>query len=592
MRLLSRSALLLLLVAGAASQTIASPPAQSAHGIDEQTFHTLWSGDIDDSEEQLSSGTDYATLAATTDIPFDNPPAAVERWNRGDLQEFPVSGPKKSVSPQGATLEDGRYIKDAYTAVFAVHPSTRARIQPDWRPLQVAPAGDVLGTVDYRVAVPTDDTRGDRRVYWSLMSHEIAATRLQVDDTVETQSAGSHTPSLSFSNLDAYRGNIHTLALEATITVQFRKRIVIEREHCEMVPVERAAETNVTGSPANTTNTTDSPTNNTPVTKEVRQCWTTTGERVEQPTETLTVRDEIDVLAYDFAATGYRARYPNGDLGLEVHTNRPWRSYTLSDADVHGAWRFYTARDSQWDQLRTSTATGTQTRASPLQPLQVNAYPIEGGATASPYGQITFLDVYGAVIDAPSLPQHVNLDHQVGTYLASYGIATRSETSTRSAVTATGLVRGMRVELTEDQITEVPINRSDLTLSVVDRTPETVTVEVRLQDAATDAPINTRLEGGHVLLKGEKYETSSLGTVRATVPRSDQTITARYEPGQWWQFRQGYVGDSDTVHTRGTVLQFLDTLFGLAVPVLLFLLAGFIIDRVTGWHLWPPWRGL
>lgn len=54
-------------------------------------------------------------------------------------------------------------------------------------PLYVALDGNSLGTVDYRVNVPADDTTGDRRVYWSLQSHQINATWLLVDEAAASE---------------------------------------------------------------------------------------------------------------------------------------------------------------------------------------------------------------------------------------------------------------------------------------------------------------------------------------------------------------------------------------------------------------------
>jgi hypothetical protein len=39
-------------------------------------------------------------------------------------------------------------------------------------------------------------------------------------------------------------------------------------------------------------------------------------------------------------------------------------------------------------------------------------------------------------------------------------------------------------------------------------------------------------------------------------------------------------------------MRFLETFYQFAVPVALFLLGAFLLDRITGWPLWPPWRDL
>lgn len=66
--------------------------------------------------------------------------------------------------PPHASRSDGLFIADAYTDIFAVHPSTKARLSPTEQPRYVATNGTLLGTVDYRVEVPADQSNVTRRV--------------------------------------------------------------------------------------------------------------------------------------------------------------------------------------------------------------------------------------------------------------------------------------------------------------------------------------------------------------------------------------------------------------------------------------------
>lgn len=542
-----------------AAPASAHPPNRTDHGVDSETFHALWSGDRDAFVVHTTGREQTAMqeLANGTDIPLDSPPAAVEDWNAGDLREFPNTDTDTSIHPPDANLQDGRFIKDAYTELFAVQPSTRARITPSMQPLYVASNGSVLGTVDYRIELPPDDRTGNRRVYWSISTHRINETRVRVDGQVIANASGSHTPTIPYANLDTVAGQTHTLALEAEVFVRVQKRI----EVC--------------------------------VARANGDCirWSI---RFEYLTEQVTVDDTIEVVEYDLSISGFRARYPNGDLGLVVYKNHPWLGYTLPNGDVRGVWRFYTARDTDWDTLvRSTEATDTEAH-SPLHPLQVNAYPIETGPTPSPRVTVDLLEPYGTTLDPPALPAAVHLDVLTDPYTASYGIATRTQTSNHdlSALHAQGLVHGVRVRAHERYFATVPIHRSNLTLTILNRTAEKVTVQVRLQDANTSAPINTVDREGYVVLAGERTNTSGDGTVTRTLSRPSGGISARYEPGAWWRNLPGYTGDSARVLVRGTVLQIVDALYQLGVPISLFLLGVFIIDRFTGWGAWPPWRNL
>lgn len=550
----------LLIASAAAVPSSAHPPSDTDHGIPERIFHKLWSGDSDGatSGENLSSGggTAMEELANGTDIPLDSPPRAVEQWNQGDHREFPDTNRSISIHPPDANLSSERFVKDAYAEVFAVQPSTRTRLSPSRQPLYAASNGTLRGTVDYRVSVPPDDTSGDRRVYWSLESHEISETRVLVDGDEENSARGNHIPALSYS-LDGYAGQEHQLTLQANISVTLRKKVRVCTAH---------------NNESDCTN------------------WQTS---TYFPVENVTVSDSIDVTTYDLAVSGFIARYPNGDLGLVVYKNQPWLGYKLPNGDVRGVWRFYSARDEDWDTLVYSSDSGERTAQSPLHPLQVNAYPIETGPTPSPRRNVTILDVYGISTQPPSLPPNVHLDILTESYTASYGIATRAKTNkSLSTVKAWGLVRGVSAERSSTDFARIQINESNLTIAVLNKSESTVTVQIQLRDANTGNPINTAGRDGYIVLDDRRLNTTTNGTVTVTLNRPPGGISARYEPGLWWLNLPGYTGDSDTVLVQGSALAVVSTLFRLGVPVSLFLLAVFLIDRLTVQRIWPPWRKL
>lgn len=559
-------ALALVVGAPAASTTnlATQPPPDPDHGVNNSTHYTLWSGDVDEGpSHQPESWSNRSTvpmqeLAQRTDVPHESPPKAVERWNQGDLDDFPATSVGTSIHPPNATRTNGTFVQDATASIFTVQPSTRVHRSPTTRPLYVAPNGTVLGTVDYRVDLPDDNTSGDRQVSWTLSDHRIEAVRLVVDGTVENKTEGTHTPEIGYTSLAAYPGELHTVTLVAEITV------VVQKE------VKTCSAQNGNG-----------------------ECpeWNVT---VEQLRETVTVRDSVDVVEYDLAVSGFKARYPNGDLGLVVYKNHPWRGYSLPNGNVRGVWRFYAARNANWDTLVTSTESGETVIASSLQPLQVHAYPTETGPTAVPRHNVTLLDTYGSTANQPSLPTNVHLQVVNEPYTTSYGIATRSRASERhhSTVTATGLVRGVNAEVREPSFVDLPINESRLTLSVVNRTEETVTVAVTLSDRATGDPINTAGRSGYVVLDGEPVNTSENGTVVETLDRSGGGVAARYEPGRWWQHAEGYVADSDGVYVGSGGLAVPTILSRIGVLISMYLFGVVVISRFTGWELWPPWRGL
>lgn len=562
--------LAVLALALASVQATAHPPSEPDHGLNETTFYPLWAGDTDASnrtalEERVGeSPSAIQEVAAGSDVPLDDPPAAVEQWNRGDHRDFPATDASQSIAPPHASLTDGRFITDAYAAVFAVQPSTRARLSASEgdgpggadHPLYVAPNGTLLGTVDYRVALPADDTTGDRRVFWSIESHSVTETRLLVDGTVETTTGGSHTPQLSYTALDGYVGDDHTLRVEADIAVRLRKEV----RRCTGRDPKTGACLN----------------------------WAV---RVTYPSESITVRDTVDVSVYTLTVSGFRTQYPNGDWGLVVYKNQPWLGYTTPDGEVRGVWRFYAARDPQWDTLVTHTASGSSESHSPLHPLQVHAYPIETGPTPAPRANVTLLAAYGRERTPPTLPPPVELDVLIEPYSASYGIAARIRTNnhTLNSVTAHGLVRGVEATPRAEDFVEVPYRQTNLTLTVTNSSADQVMVRATLRERATGTPISTDDREGHLVIEGSQVNTSDDGTVTVTVATNGSGVAGRYEPGRWWREPTAYTGASDVVYVGGTALQLVSVLYHMSIPISIVLVAVFIVDRATGWDVWPPW---
>jgi hypothetical protein len=206
---------------------------------------------------------------------------------------------------------------------------------------------------------------------------------------------------------------------------------------------------------------------------------------------------------------------------------------------------------------------------------------------------VEILGAYGETTQPPSLPENVNLDVATEPYTASYGIATRTATDEEfSGLQAWGLVRGVTVEADESDFARIEIHRSNLTLSTVNSTENATTVRVHLEDAATGEPINTAGREGYLVVDGQRLNTTGNGTTTVTITRSNAVVTARYESGQWWRNTPGYVGDSAKIHVGGTALELVVALSRFFVPVGLFLLAVYVVDRVTQSGIWPPWRGL
>ncbi|WP_324665394.1 hypothetical protein [Haloarcula sediminis] len=512
----------------------------------------------------------FRLLTDGTDVPVDRPPRAVETWNTGEHGEVPQTGTEAATHPQGTTLSDGAYLQDVGVSMLALQPSTRVHLSERTQPLYIAPEGEAHGVLDYRIDVPETRSSDSRTIRWELRSHEVESVQLRLDGAVLDETHGSKTPTLRYTDLEAGSDSQRELTLEATVSTTLRRTVLRAEETCT------DAQTN------------DTAQNTTEDCRTVRSSISTLHE------DSVTVRDTREVRVYSFVVSGFKTEYPDGDLGLVTYKSHPWGGISLPNGEVRGVWRFYSARNSAWDTLTTYRSGETTTTHSPVHPLQVHAYPIATGPTPWPRATTSVLEVYGETYQAPSLPDSVELDAIDGQYTGSFGIATRAQTTNHDLgqMEIIGLVRGTNRPLNPQKFSPVSLTESTLSLEIVNRTDERFSVRARLSANDTGDPIETASRDGHLVIAGKTVETNESGVALTTVSRSQDAVSARYVPGQWWRNVPGYTGDTAVLHTGGTVLQYVDALFRGFVPVGALLLGGYIVSRLTGWNFWPPWRGL
>lgn len=525
-------------------------PGEELNGLTPNESATLWSHDTDEYitqtkyEERFGEErSPMAQLANGTDITFTRPPRTAATWTQHDFQDLEPGNASTSVYPSHANRTNGTYIVDAHATLFAVQPSTRGHLDPQTSPLYVAPNGTVRSFIDYRIR-----GREANGTNWELLTHEIEEVRLLVDGEPIARTAGSHTPSIDYE-LDG-NGQV-TLTLEADI-------------HVKLQPPNPTANR--------------------------------TGGNESIRTETVTVRDSIAVEIYDLHADAYAAEYPNGDFGVAIYQSQPWQGYTLTrdgEQRVRGVWRFYTARDTNWDELIYTNRTGTSRQDSEAIPVYVHAYPSRIGPRAEPVRDgPAIVETWGINRSTPakSLGEHISVDAVTEPYATTYGVAVRTENLDRSALTVKGIVRGVNatVQPPEDGANR-QLRESALTVGVLNQTPDLVTLRVELRDAETGEPItlsenpranplDAEARNGYIAIAGERVATNSTGVAIVTIDQPG-IYTARYEPGSWLDHDPAYIGDTTTVrwHPLGTIegwfSLFTTTLWQL-VPFLLMFYAG------------------
>jgi hypothetical protein len=548
----------------AAGITAADPPRPGTeeNGLTENESATLWSRDADTyiSEDRFRQryGEDRSVphqVANGTDVTFKRPPATASTWTRNDFNDLEPGGADTSVYPTHANLEDGVFIEDAHATIFGVHPSTRGHLEPGTRRVYIAPNGTMRGFVDYRVRVPNGSSSGDTTIRWSLMEHEIDEVRLTKDSETVTRQDGSHTPVLDYRIKDDWDAN---LSFEADISVRLKKTTRIDQG------------------------------NSTDVTVSYR-------------TESHTVSDSIEVEIYDLSAETHYAEYPNGDSGVAIFQQRPWQGYTLTEqgnARVRGVWRFYTARNPNWDTLTRSNQSRSSTVESDAIPVFVHTYPSHIGPRTEPVRDgPEIIETWGLERPSPSsaLNEALNIDIVEESYTATYGVAVRAETVDRDALRVTGIVRGVNASIVEpDRETERALRRSNLTLDVIQHNESQTRLRVELRDNQTgqpialddsrQSPIGGPSRDGYITIADQRVETNASGMATVTIG-TPGIYTARYHPGSWLSHDPAYVSDSATVrwHPLGTIEGWLSLVFEVGwqlLPFVVMFYAGTRLMRI------------
>ncbi|WP_228442295.1 hypothetical protein [Natrarchaeobaculum sulfurireducens] len=536
-------------------------PGTDDTDLDENETATLWSKEPNEclSDEEYydrygENRTDLHALGNCTDITFAEPPDTAETWTAYDFESLEPGDSDTSVYPESAETEDSLGIADAHATVFAVQPSTIVHKDENETPLYVAPEGEFRGFVDYRVRVPDDDVDGNRTIEWSLLEHDLDEVRLKQDGDVIAAQDGQHTPMFEYT-LDGSGSS--TLTVEADIEVRLEREVT-----------ERVGNRTVT--------------------------------RTELETDTLTVSSDLDVEIYDLTATVYHAEYPDGDAGVAIYQSQPWHGYALTkddEARVRGVWRYYTARDTDWDSLVHASATDREVVDAAALPVYVRAFPSETGPRADPIRDGPAIEeTWGAESASPNTTVHENVDVDIvdEPYTRSYGLAIRHDTVDPDYLEVQGIVRGTTAELVEpDDGTERDIYESELSVEVREQNESAATLEIELRDAESGdpimleqpfeddprfAPIGVETRDGYITIADKRVETDESG--RATVTLTQPGIhTAEYHPGSWRTHDPAYVGDTASVSwhplttANGWFTLVVDVLW-LSIPFVVALYAG------------------
>lgn len=494
-------------------------------------------------------------LADCTDITFSEPPATAATWTEDEFTNLEAGGDDTSVYPSHVEPRDSGTIRDAHATQFGIHPSTRAHTTPDDAPLYIAPEGTVRGLVDYRVEVPDDREYENRTVNWLLLDHEIETVRLEQDDTVIASTTGRHTPKLRYNATTSGRAD---LTLAADIRVDLYRY----------------------------TEPTDNET-------ERSSRWIT---------DTITVDHTVPVHVYDLSPTGYTTSYPDGETGVAVDERLPWNRIDFEDGSVRDNWRFFTARDPDWETLVEAGSDDTTRVDSDARPASVHAFPAAtDGHTQPSHADLDVQSTWGYEHPSPaaSLPEAVDVGVVAETYTRTHGIAIGHPHSEFDAVDVQGIVRGETATITREDADTRSVRESNLTVTVQSHTDTSATLRLELRDVTTDEPIvladadssRTRVDPivertreGYITIADQRVRTNNSGVATVTV-HEPGAYAARYHPGPWHEYDPAYIGDTDaaTWHPLLTLpgwRTFVKTLGSWLIPVAIIGYAGVLLGRL------------
>ncbi len=555
------------LLASWAPTATADPPRPGTtdSGLNESEEATLWSkqpadGFITNDEYRAAYGENRTTiheLANGTDLTFTRPPSTAKRWTRYAHGTYTPGGTNTSVYPPHAETADSMFVKDAHATTFAVSPATKAHVEPDDERFYVRPTGRFMGTIDYRVEAPPTKRTDTTEVQWVVLDHEIAEVRLYADDDLIDVTSNTHRPDFAYE-LDA---DVDTLRIEADIEATVEKTVLKEKDDGTL-------------SEAGSFGIGDS----------------------------VTVSDTVDVEVYDFQATTQQVEYPSGEQGLMIFQTDPWQGYTLTadeSVSVRGTWRFFTARETDWDEFVHATGDGSERVDSDTLPVYVHAYPSRLGPVAKPeYDGPTIIRTWGESRETPAgaLPDGVAVEVVKSPYEPTRGIAVRSRHADPNQVTVHGIVYGTRAEVTEFVDGPQRIRETDLSATIVAQNESGATVRLELTDAETGDPIDldgppadadNSSEGGYIEIDGKRVTTDESGQA-VVVLSQPGTYTARYEPQSWLDSSPPYAGASTVVrwHPLTTVAGWLNLFVRAGVALLPFAVAWYAGRRLSTFLEW------
>ncbi|WP_435180962.1 hypothetical protein [Halorussus sp. AFM4] len=567
----------------------------------------LWSLDddnyVNESAYRAQTGqnqTDIGAYLNVTDWVWSRPPVTAAIWNRNDFASFADSfspSPTESVYPENAVLVEGDrgWIEDAHATIYRAQPTTRVHLNQSTTRHYIRPEGRLFGLVDYRLNLPAEDDNGadGKKVLWELSDHGITKTCVLQGRTVGPDASstcgrsgarigtgsGSHTANISY---DVRGTGSFTTSLTFAAVIEYSVVKTVKTRHsgtyeeCRTVHVDGESRFDCD--------------------QETRTWWETAEKVI---TDRVVVSDTLDpVTVYDLKAAVQTAKTAEGTTSFIIQTQQLWAGATIDNrAQISTQWRFYTARDPDWDSFIVESNSDPERKESSLRPARVFAFPSSRGMSTNttgntPHSASILKRLEGQNRTSPNgtLANSLDLPVAADTYNDSRSVAIEYQNES-GEVEADGIVRGVTSGGMEIGGT-AEIRQTNLTLDVVASNSSHVTVRAVLQEKNTSDSIDLRSRSGYLFIEGHKVNTNASGIVLVTLEKKT-TIQAKFRPGEWWEAQPGYtesqaraVTNSDFL-TVDTQAEFWVRVFVYSLPIIV---PFYFLDQLPGVSAWPPWK--
>jgi hypothetical protein len=575
----------------------------SEHGYEQKDVRAAFSLDPDDASDGNTQAIDSIDEAMWfTDRSYRTPPNKYRDWNEWEIENFTTGGEDKSKYPTAAETRSGRWIKKAHATKFHQTNSVYVRWNETNTLHYSNPNNRVYGIVDYRIRPPSSDTDGSdgTKVLRTMESHNIksvciirsvdkdtiqSVNNICKDESYEWAVLGKETndkshPSISVSNTPSKGGKVRynlVAVIEATVKVETKEEQ--KKTVCD---------------PDDSTDC------------ETTYEWVTTD--ISSVTNTVSVSDGWKSHVYDTNqivisnTTNAGSQYRSNQSEVYVQTDGlPFAGFSINNTQVSSSWRFYTRRDTEWDEIwKHDGVSKTVTSQYDTVPIKTYAYPSSVGPTVAANSSDSAITISDKTkLRNQSSPiENINDDVDVsagnidGNFNIYEGIGVRTGNENLSDITVHSIVPNQNISITTATRFEVSRLGSNLTVETVETNDTHVHLDITLQDEnGNPIDLSSSDNGGEIIINNQTTVITNATGEASIFYNGSKSGTVTYRPEGWYGQKVAYKSDWARYRTAPDGIQWLYTwILELFIILSPFLIALWLADKLPAITTWPPWK--